>query len=262
MYVTFEDIRTFDVVGHATASARSGGEADEPLGKLHDLYIDTRDWRVSWLVLDSGSLLTPRKVLIGTENRVAFDTDARRLLTSLTPYDVETASEAGELRTAADVEAEGGGAAEDGGLPTTGPSAGLPSGAGGGAGSVGSSLMPEASAPLPPSEEERHLRSARELLGYTVIGQGEEAVGPVADLLVDTDSPTIAWLSVDVGSWLAGRQVVIRPDWTGGISWSERRVAIDLSREQVRGAPPLETLGGLDRAYASSLARFYRLPPL
>ena len=259
MYVTFEDIRTFDVVGRAVtgdtgeAGAPAAGTPGEPLGRLHDLYLDTRDWRVSWLVLEAGGLLASRRVLIGTERRVAFDTDARLLVTDLTPYDIETARDAAEVRTVAERrDAEGASGGDSGVLPV-GPAGAL-------AGAAGAALTPGAD-PQPPSEEERHLRSARELIGYAVVGR-DALVGPVADLLVDTDEPAIAWLSVDVGSWLVGREVVVRPDWATAVSWAERRVTVDLAREQVRGAPPLETLGGLDRAYASSLARFYRLPPL
>ena len=250
MYVTFEDIRTFEVVGRAVGEEPLTG--DGVLGTLHDLYVDTRDWRVSWLVLECGGLLSSRRVLIGTDRRVAFDTRARRLVTDLTDYDVETAPDAGEVRTVSEQRA--GERAPRGGFgPLPGPAGDDPT-------SEGAVLAPGAGAP-PPSEEERHLRSARELIGYALAGRDED-VGHVRDLLVDTDSPAIAWLAIDVGSWLAEREVVIRPHWTRDLSWSERRLTVDLSREQLRGAPPLETLGGLDRAYASSLARFYRFPSL
>ena len=253
MYVTFEDIRTFEVVGRAVGEAPMTG--DEVLGTLHDLYVDTRDWRVSWLVIARGGLLSSRRVLIGTDRRVAFDTGARRLVTDLTDYDVETAPEEGEVRTVSDQRAEERAPRGGSGL-LPGPAGDDPTAAG----ADGAMLAPGADA-LPPSEEERHLRSAREMIGYALAGRDED-VGHVRDLLVDTDSPAIAWLSIDVGSWLAGREVVIRPHWITDLSWSESRLTVDLSREQLRGAPPLETLDGLDRAYASSLARFYRFPSL
>jgi len=257
VYVTFEDICTFDVVGRR--AGESGDAAAEPLGKLADVYIDTRDWRISWLVLESGGLLGSNRVLIGSERRIAFDTAARRIVTDLTDYDVETARGADELRTVSDQReadaAIGGSGAGSGGLPLGPGGDGLDA-----AGAGGAALAPDAGG-LPPSEEERHMRSASELVGYAVAGRDEE-VGTVRDLLIDTDLPEIAWLSVDVGSWLEQREVVIRPSWTTALSWSEQRLSVDLSREQVRGAPPLTALRGLDRAYASALARFYRLPGL
>ena len=256
MYVTFEDIRTFEVVGRPASDASDDAAAAESFGTLHDLYVDTRDWRVAWLVLERGGLILPDRVLLGTDRRVAFDTGARRIVTDLRDYDVERAPGEREVRTVSEQRDDERVSRGGSGVMPLGPAGEGPPVAGG----AGAALAPDAGA-LPPSEEERHLRSARELVGYAVAGRDGE-VGTVRDLLVDTESPAIAWLSIDVGGWLANREVVVRPTWTTGVSWADRRVALDLTRTQIEEAPPLASLDGLDRAYASSLARFYRLPPL
>lgn len=254
MYVTFEDIRTFGVVGRAIVGEAEADGSEVPLGSLHDVYVDTRDWRITWLVLEAGSWLASNRVLIGTDHRVAFDVPGRRLVTDLTRYDLETAESASSVRTLSDQHSGEVNRRGDGDVLPTDRSGGVSAGIG----AADTALGPDAGA-LPPSEEERHLQSASELVGYVVSGRDAE-VGPVTDLLIDTDSPAVAWLSVGTGSWLAGREVVIRPEWTAEVSWSERRVSVELSREQVRDAPPLDGLEGLDRAYASALARFYRFP--
>ena len=251
MYVSFEDIRTFELVG------RDRDGAEDVLGTLDDVYVDTRDWRVSWLVLETGGWLASHKVLIGSDRHIAFDTAGRRLLSELTRYDIETAPEADEVRTVSD--RRGG----DGVLPpgaslfrAGGPGVALPFGYREGAGLAAEST---ADPVAPPTEEERHLRSAREMIGYALAGR-DGAVGPVRDLLLDGERPAIAWLVVDTGSWLAGHEVVLGPDHVERVSWDERRIGVDLVREQVRGAPPLENLDGLARADLSPLARLYRFP--
>lgn len=250
MYLPFSDLKGFRVVG------REVGAADEPvaLGTLDDLRVDVRDWRVGHLVLATGGPLAPRRVLLGTDRPVAFDLVRRELVTEWTPYDVDTAPEASSLRTAAD-------AAEDdpdgeGGL-MFGP--GGSGGPGASTGDDGPAVLggDPAAVSVPPTEEERHLHDARELLGYAIGGSDGE-VGTVSDLLIDRESPAIAWLVVATGSWLSGRDVVLDPAWTTDASAAGRRMSVALTRERMREAPPLESLDGLDHAYGAALAAFYR----
>ncbi len=114
---------------------------------------------------------------------------------------------------------------------------------------------------IPLSEEERHLRGARELVGYEVVGTDAGAdgrIGPVTDLLIHRDDPAVSWLVVDAGGWLAQREVVLDPKWARDISWAQRRVNVALARERVAQAPALESLDGVDHAYGTALAAFYR----
>ena len=254
MYIRFSELRGFAVVG------REVGASDAPasLGALEDLLVDVRDWRVVHLALAAGGPLATRHVLLGSDRPVAFDLARRELATEWTPYDVDVAPDAASVRTAADDDPDGG--AADGGAGTGaggllfGP--GDPTApAGGGQAVLGGD--PDA-VPVPRSEEERHLHGARELLGYAVDGTDGE-VGTVTDLLVDRESPAIAWLVVDTGSWLQHREVVLDPAWTRGAAAGSRRAAVALSRGQVRDAPPPADLDGLDRAYGTALAAFYRL---
>ena len=250
MFTPFSELRGFEVVG------REVGRADErvALGTLEDLHVDVRDWRLSHLVVGVGAPLVGRRVLLGTDRPVAFDLARRELLTEWTPYDVETAPDAGSVRTAGD----GGGAdpdapAGEGGGLLFGP--GDPGAPGGGGKAV---LGGDVDAvPAPPSEEERHLCTARSVIGRTVAGTDDE-VGTVTDLLVDRDRPSVAWLVIDTGGWLAHREVVLDPKWTAPGSWAGPRASVELTRERVRAAPALESLDGLDHAYGAALAAFYR----
>ena len=250
MYIPFSELRGFGLVG------REVGAADEAveLGALDDLYVDARDWRVAYLVVSVGGPLAARRVLLEPDRPVEFDLAGRRLLTGWTPYDVDTAADAGSLRTAGEQAARDAGDAggDDPDRLMFGP--GDPSAPGGGGAVLGGD--PDAEL-IPLSEEERHLRGARELVGYTVRGTDAD-VGPVADLLIHRERPALSWLAVDTGTWLSRREVVLDPKWIGDVSWGERRMDIGLTRAQVRDAPALEGLDGLDHAYGAALAAFYR----
>lgn len=250
MYIPFTELRGFDVVGREVGAH----DIAVDLGKLDDLYVDVRDWRVAYLLLSVGGALSARRIVLEPDRPVEFDLARRQLLTTWTPYDIDTATDAASLRTAGEQASHD--ARGDDGPDRLSFGPGDPGLPGGGDQAV---LGGDPSAPgIPLSEEERNLRGARELLGYDVAGS-DDGVGTVRDLLVHRDRPAVSWLVVDTGSWLSQRQVVLDPKWAGEISWAARRIDVALTRERVGAAPPLDGLDGLDHAYGAALAAFYRL---
>ena len=249
MFTPFSELRGFAVVGREVGHAERRVE----LGTLDDLHVDVRDWRPAHLVVAAGGPLVGRRALLGTDRPVAFDLARRELLTEWTPYEVETAPDARSVRTAGDGGAPPPTSAGGGGGLLFGP--GDPSAPGGGGQAVLGGDMD--AAPVPPSEEERHLCAARALLGRAVAGTDDE-VGTVADLLIDRERPSVAWLVIDAGTWLADREVVLDPKWADAESWAEPPVRVALTRERVRAAPAPDSLEGLDHAYGAALAAFYR----
>ena len=250
MYIPFSELRGFALVGREVGAA----DASVELGTLDDLYVDARDWRVAYLAVSVGGPLAGRRVLLEPDRPVEFDLAARRLLTGWTPYDLDTATDAGSLRTAGEQAARDAAGDDDGADPLMfGPGdPGAP--AGGGGAVLGGD--PDAEV-IPLSEEERHLVGARELMGHEVVGT-DAGVGPVVDLLIHRERPAVSWLAVDTGTWLAERTIVLDPAWIGALSWADRRMDVALTRERVREAPALDGLDGVDHAYGAALAAFYR----
>src|SRR5690606_17598712 len=78
-----------------------------------------------------------------------------------------------------------------------------------------------------------HLRSAQEVSGY-YIGARDGEIGHVDDFLIDEKGWSIRYLVVDTRNWLPGKRVIISPDWVLRVDWSERRVNLDLTQEQIR----------------------------
>lgn len=241
MYARFSDIRNLDAIDRDEA----------PLGTLYDLYLDTRDWRSAYVVLETGNWLLSQRILIDPTSAGRLDGDSRTLRSTLTRADIENAPPDASVQTVGQ---------QSGGMR-------LPFGAGPFLLGAGNTLVPTGITQplgvvadpesLPVSEEERHLRSARELLGYHVHGSDDD-VGSVDDVLIDPDDWSAPFLAIDTGHWLPGKRVVIAPRWATSISWEQRRIDIELTRERVEASPPLEDLDGLDRRYASQLSDFYR----
>ena len=96
-----------------------------------------------------------------------------------------------------------------------------------------------AEAPAEPAESapgDIHLRSAEELRGYHIQGR-DGAIGHVEDFLVDDDTWEVRYLVVATSNWWFGKKVLVAPRQASRISWEERKVYVELSRQQVKDSP-------------------------
>ncbi|MEY9773696.1 PRC-barrel domain-containing protein [Sinorhizobium fredii] len=101
-----------------------------------------------------------------------------------------------------------------------------------------------------------HLRSVHEVTGYYVHAKDGD-IGHVEDFVIDSDAWGIRYVAVDTVNWWPGKKVLISPVAFTGVSWGRRTVDVDLTREQVQGAP--EYLPGqvVDRAYEAIYHDYY-----
>jgi len=81
-----------------------------------------------------------------------------------------------------------------------------------------------------------HLRSCREVVGYHIEASDGE-IGQVQGLLVDDDSWAVRYLVVSTSNWWLGHDVLVAPQWIQRVSWEQRSVAVDLTREALKQAP-------------------------
>ena len=102
--------------------------------------------------------------------------------------------------------------------------------------------------------EATSLRSCNEVSGYA-IDASDGGIGHVDDFVFEDDSWAIRYLVVDTGSWWSGRRVLIGVDWIHRVSWPERWVAVQLTRERVKSSP--EYPQALSREYETVLHRHY-----
>ena len=70
--------------------------SDGRMGTVADVLFDDSSWRVRWLVVDCGSWLTGRKVLIHPSAISRTDLEQQRFLVSLTKAQVEMSPELAE----------------------------------------------------------------------------------------------------------------------------------------------------------------------
>jgi hypothetical protein len=104
-----------------------------------------------------------------------------------------------------------------------------------------------------------HLRSAREVRGYHIQGS-DEAIGHVEDFIVDDESWEIRYLVIDTSNWWGGKKVLVAPQWTSRISWSESMVYLDLSRQEIKKSPEWNPKAAVNREYEARLYDYYGRP--
>ncbi len=87
--------------------------------------------------------------------------------------------------------------------------------------------------------EDKHneyLRSMNELKGnlsgYTIQAQDKE-VGHVVDFVIDDEAWAIHYLIVDTGNWLPGTKVLLEPDSITEIDWVTKKVYVNLPSDEI-----------------------------
>lgn len=239
--------------------------ADGKIGHVEACYFDDERWTVRYLVVNTGSWLIGRRVLISPVAITAVDRQSHAIEVNLTRSqvagspDVDTAAppsratESGYLGYYGwPVYWTGGlawGAAAFPGLVLA-PLAGI----------TAAERLDAPPAPAEPTADDRsHLRSTREVTGYGVMARDGE-IGHVEDFLIDDVDWTIRYLAVDPKNFLPGNPVLVPPDWLAGVIWSAARVRLDHTRAEVESAPEWDPSRPLTRELEEALHRHYQRP--
>lgn len=232
------------------------GAMDGEIGRVVDFYFDDQNWTIRYLVADTGTWLTGRKVLISPASFRAVDWDSGKIDVSLTQHQVENAP---EINTDRPVSRQHeisyynyfhypyywtgpglwGPAAFPHGLVATGAEAEI------------------ASAPEEKDSQDVHLRSVNEVAGYYIEAE-DGNLGHVDDFIVDDESWTIRYMVIDTRNWWPGKKVLISPQWVSDVVLSESRVYVDLPREQIKASPEYDGSPLISREYESRLYGHYQ----
>jgi hypothetical protein len=197
--------------------------ADGDVGHLEEFYFDDHMWTIRYLVVDTGSWLMHRRVLIppmSIEPTWSF----AGLQSTLTKEQIQHSPEVESHPTMSRQD-------ETRVLGHYGYPSYWEDG-----------TEPEAAPPEParvkPGDE--HLSGTRDITGYHLQASDGE-IGHVDDVLID-GSWRIRYLVVDTSNWIGGKSVVISPTALHGIDWSHSRMQVDLTREAIRESPSFDSI--------------------
>jgi hypothetical protein len=103
------------------------------------------------------------------------------------------------------------------------------------------------------------LRSLKELNNYTIEATDGD-IGHVYGFFFQDFTWTIRYLVVDTGKWLPGRRVLVAPIALGEAHWDTKRLTVNLTQEQVRNSPDMDTDKPVSRQYELALYQHYSWP--
>jgi uncharacterized protein YrrD len=210
---------------------------DGDVGHIKDFYFDDQNWAIRYVVVDTGSWLSGRLVLISPHAFTNFDLDGVRRGLNLTRKQIENSPDYdSEKPVSRQYEDDyyryygwanywqGGGLWGIGAVPIVAPPLDERSDA-----STAQSTPSEAGG-------DAHLRSTQALNGYH-IQTDNGAIGHVVDFVVDHETWAICHLVVETGHWFSGKEVVISPEQIVRISYEESKVFVSITKDTILNAP-------------------------
>lgn len=231
---------------------------DGELGKVDEFYFDDLTWDIRYMVVNTGSWLSGRKVLISPVALKTPDWKAKTLPVALTREQVSNSPDIDTEKTVSrrhELELH-----EHYAWP-------LYWGDGFYAGGMsGGTLFPPArkeekktGAPTRPPEKETHLQGTRTVTGYR-LHAADGPIGHVEDFIVNDRKWRIRYLVADTGTWLPGRKVLISPHWIETVNWENSEVFVDLTREAIKESPAFDPSHPISENYESDLYDHYGRP--
>jgi uncharacterized protein YrrD len=223
---------------------------DGEIGEVKEFYFDDQHWTIRYLVADTGDWLTDRQVLISPYALVEVIAANENITTNLTKKQIEgSPSLDSDKPVSRQFEVAyhryygwsmyWGGPEGWGSYPTI----------------VGE---PEQWGKATTAEKawDPHLRSTHDVSGYHIQAADGE-IGHVEDFIIDDETWAIRYLVIDTRNWWSGEKVLVAPQWIERVSWSKRKVFINLTRETIKHSPEYTDNSQLTRDYEDKLHRHY-----
>jgi sporulation protein YlmC with PRC-barrel domain len=234
--------------------------ADGEIGKVHEFYFDDQTWKIRYLVVETGSWLFERRVLLSPIALGQPHWATQTFPVNLTMMQVKNSPLVDtDKPVSRQLEAElhqhygwpyywaGGGFASD----------------------IMPAVPPPAIAEQTNEEENKagaaleiadpHLRSTREVIGYHIQASNGE-IGHVENFVVDDEAWMIRYMVVDTTNWLPGKKLLVAPVWIESIHWAEAKVRVTLTRAKIKKSPEFDPAAPVNREYEEKLYDFYGRP--
>lgn len=232
---------------------------DGEIGHVVDFLLDDAHWAVRYLVVEMGGLFNERRVLLSPIAVRDVDWSARQFHVALT---IDNVKDSPDVDTDKPVSRQHEREYNKYyGYPYywnyasiwgIGMYPGLLAGAGWNDTTPGNDVGDQAAG-------DAHLRSASELRHYNVQGT-DDAIGHVADFIADDATWGVQYLVIDTGHWWLGKEVLIAPRWAHRVSWTDRNVYVDMTREAIRNSPEWKGAAAMNREYEQRLHDHYGRP--
>lgn len=239
--------------------------SDGEIGEVREFYFDDESWSVRYLVVETGSWLNGRRVLIIPDVLGEIDTQGGAIAVKLSQEEVRNSPPIDSDKPVSRQEEEKlhrhydwnpywlGGAA---GWSAVAPAAMLGAQTG-----VVATVPPEEA--REPRQEERgdpHLRSSGELADRYAFHAQDGEIGRVHDFIVDDEDWCVRYLVARTGLWF-GKDVLLALEWIERIAFESAEIFVNLPRSALKDAPEYDSKSRISRAFEERLHDHYRRKP-
>jgi len=214
---------------------------DGKIGLVDEFYFDDKTWTIRYLVVDTGSWLLGRQVLISPAAFAGPDWEQETFKLKITKEQVENSPDVDTTqpisrRQEAKLLAYYG-------WPAYWSGSGILL-------NPGIGVRPNVNRAAEESDkaetvDDSHLRSTKAVLSYHIQARDGEA-GHLEDFIIDDEKWTIDYMVVDTRNWLPGKKVTIAPYWVKTVSWPHAKVYVDLSQETIKNSPEYDPSALID----------------
>jgi hypothetical protein len=244
------------------------GALDGDIGQVKDFYFDDQAWVIRFLVVETGSWLSSREVLISPISIRAPNWALRRLPVWISTAQVKNSPNIDTNKPVSrqhEIDFQSYYRYPDyaGGIGLWGegmyPYLMDPSFAQSG---LGRAEQDKADQEQFQAERERHrnddphLRSCKAVIGYHIHASDGD-IGHVQGLLIDEETWAIRYIVVNTSNWWLGHLVLIAPQWIKNIRWADESFTVNLSRGAIQDAPPYQSTDELNRERETELYGHY-----
>jgi uncharacterized protein YrrD len=210
--------------------------SDGDVGQIKDFYFNDQNWAVRYVIVDTGSWLPERQVLLSPHAFRSVHQKEDSLQVILTRQQIENSpSIASHKPVSRQYEEEyyryygwpsywdGGGMWGLGGQPVT----------------PWPYLMPDLQTTTPGAPRangtDPHLRSTQSMNGYH-IQASDGSIGHITDFVMD-ENWVIRQLVIQTGHWLSAKEIVLSTEDVDRISYEESTVYVSKTKEAISAAP-------------------------
>ena len=230
--------------------------SDDDIGDVREFYFSDDNWRVRYLVVETGSWLKGRRVLIIPDVLGEVDAQSGAIAVELTREQVRDAPPLDSEKPVSRQQEDQLHRHFDWNPYWVVPGA---AGLGAYAPALYTQQEPIVDPPpaVPPNDEgDPHLRSSAELANRYAIHAQDGEIGRVYDFIIDDEAWHVRYLVVRTGIWF-GKDVLLAPDWIERISFDRSEVFVNLPRSAIKQAPEYDYNAPISRAFEQRLHDHY-----
>ena len=236
------------------------GAVDGEIGQVEEFYFDDKTWTIRYIIVNTGSWLSNRKVLISPEAVVNPDWKQKVFPVNLTKEQIKNSP---DIDTDKPVSRQQeirlheyypwrnywSSGLWSGGIVTSGMQ--MPP-----ALSLEEAIPKDKVADRRKTTDDPNLRSTDKVIGYDIEAIDGD-IGKVEDFIIDDTTWRIHFMLVDTGNWFPGKKVLISPKWVKEIKWANSSVKVNVPVEHIKKSPEYDPRQEVSDSYEANLKNYY-----